>query len=170
MLCQNCGEKEANVHLTKIINDKKTELYLCEDCAEKTGQISLEGSESFSLQNLLAGMLKPEVSTSFGSTKTSIICEKCGLDYENFRENGLFGCAKCYDTFGEYLDPLVKRIHGSNKHNGKVPRRKGGDVKVKRKIKKLKIEMDEAVKKEKFEEAAELRDEIHELEDKLGGN
>ena len=169
MLCQNCGEKEATVHLTKIINNEKTELFLCEDCAEATGQISLEGSEPFSFQDLLAGILQPEVGTSFDTAKKVESCEKCGMNYKYFRENGLFGCAECYNTFGDSLDPLVKRLHGSNRHTGKVPQRKGGDLRLKREIKELKEKMNEAVEEENFERAAEIRDEIHELEDELGG-
>ena len=171
MLCQNCGEKEATVHLTKIINGEKNELFLCEECAEETGQISLQSSDPFSFQNLLAGILNPEVESSF-KTKTSsnISCENCGMTYKEFSQNGIFGCSECYETFGSRLDPLVKRIHGSNKHNGKVPKRKGGDLRIQRKIKKLRSEMDQAVNNEDFEKAADLRDKIHELEAELGGN
>ena len=167
MLCQNCGEKEATVHLTKIINGEKTELFLCEECAEKTGKISLPNSDPFSFQNLLAGILNPEIESSFTSTSETLTCDNCGLTYEEFSENGLFGCSDCYQTFGDRLDPLVKRIHGSKSHNGKVPRRRGGDLRIKREIEDLRKDMEEAVASENFERAAEIRDEIHELEEQL---
>ena len=37
MYCENCHERPANVHFTKIVNGKKMEMHLCEYCAQKTG-------------------------------------------------------------------------------------------------------------------------------------
>ena len=168
MLCQNCGEKEATIHLTKIINGEKTEVFLCEDCAEESGQISL-GSNPFSFQNLLADIINPSIDSSLANRKKDLVCEKCGMTYRQFSKKGLFGCSSCYDTFSERLDPLAQRIHGSSEHKGKVPQRRGGDLRIKREIDKLKTRMQEAVEKENFEKAAEIRDHIHELESDLGG-
>ena len=166
MLCQNCKENEATVHLTRVINGKKTELFLCENCAEEKGQLSFEG-EPFSFQNLLAGILNPEMSSSISHSDT-FECSGCGLTYKEFSETGLFGCSQCYQEFDTRLDPLVKRIHGSREHQGKIPRRKGGSLRIKNKIDKLRKEMEQVVAEENFERAAELRDQIHELEEKLG--
>ncbi|MFW6268982.1 MAG: UvrB/UvrC motif-containing protein [Bacillota bacterium] len=168
MLCQNCGEKEATVHLTKIINGEKTEVYLCEECAEEKGKLSFESDNPFSFQNLLAGILNPQIE-SFTHSTTKLTCDNCGLTYKEFSENGLFGCSECFEAFGDRLDPLVKRIHGSKNHKGKVPKRKGGKLRIKSEIQDLRKEMEKAVEKENFEKAADLRDEIHELEEKLGG-
>ncbi len=169
MLCQRCGEKEATVHLTKIVNGEKAELFLCEDCAEETGQLSFKTSEPFSFQDLLAGILNPELGSSFTKTKEELKCNNCGMSYKKFSQRGLFGCSKCYETFGNRLHPLVKRIHSSNEHHGKVPKRRGGDLRIQKEIEQLKREMQQAAKKENFEKAAELRDKIGELEEKLGG-
>jgi protein arginine kinase activator len=35
MICQSCNQREANVHITKIINGVKTEMHLCDECAKK---------------------------------------------------------------------------------------------------------------------------------------
>jgi protein arginine kinase activator len=91
------------------------------------------------------------------------------MSYKEFSQHGLFGCSECYEAFGSRLDPLVKRIHGSNEHNGKVPKRMGGDLRLQRNIKELRKQMEAAVDKENFEKAAELRDKIHDLETRLGG-
>ena len=37
MLCQNCGNNEANVRYTQIVNGVKKEMNLCSECAEKMG-------------------------------------------------------------------------------------------------------------------------------------
>lgn len=170
MLCQRCNEKEASVHLTKIVNGEKTELFLCKECAEETGQISFESSDSFSFQNLLAGILKPQLGeASLSQTGKDLVCENCGLSYSEFSQEGLMGCSRCYDIFGSRLDPLVKRIHGSTEHQGKVPQRRGGDLRIRKEIDDLKKEMQKAVDKEEFERAAEIRDQIKELKQELGG-
>jgi protein arginine kinase activator len=168
MLCQKCGEKEATIHLTKIINGEKNEVFICENCAEKTGQISL-GANPFSFQNLLSDILNPNIDSSFEQSKGDLVCENCGMTYRDFSKNGLFGCSVCYETFSNRLNPLAKRIHGSNEHNGKVPKRRGGYLRIKREINKLREKMQQSVDKENFEKAAELRDKIHDLETRLGG-
>lgn len=35
MLCQECRKRPATLHYTKIINGQKTELHLCQECAEE---------------------------------------------------------------------------------------------------------------------------------------
>ena len=39
MLCEKCGKNNANVHITRNINGKVTELHLCEECAKTSGQM-----------------------------------------------------------------------------------------------------------------------------------
>ena len=44
MLCERCGKHEANVHITKNINGKVTEMNLCSECANRSGEmISFDG-------------------------------------------------------------------------------------------------------------------------------
>ena len=38
MLCERCGKHEANVHITKNINGKVTEMNLCSECADRSGE------------------------------------------------------------------------------------------------------------------------------------
>ncbi len=38
MLCQECGEKQATLHFTKIVNGEKTEFHICESCAREKGE------------------------------------------------------------------------------------------------------------------------------------
>lgn len=168
MLCQRCGEKEATVHLKKIINNEKNEIYLCEECARETGHLDLK-NDPFSIQNLLADIFNPNVE-SVSSNRKKIKCDNCGMSYQQFTEEGLFGCSECYDQFSEQIDRLAKRIHGSDNHIGKVPKRRGNKLRTEKKINYLKKEMEKAIEKEDFEKAAELRDKIHELEDEVRGD
>jgi protein arginine kinase activator len=103
-----------------------------------------------------------------------IKCPSCGFTYQDFKKVGRFGCGECYEAFKKQLDPLLKRIHGSNRHVGKVPLTAGKAVKettVLQSIKELKAQLEKAVQSEEFETAAKLRDKIRELEgnNKAGG-
>ncbi len=166
MLCQKCSEKEANVHVTKIINGKKAELYLCEDCARQNEEISFE--TPFTINNFLTGILD---SINSSAIKVDYIkttsCSKCGMNYGKFKQLGRLGCSECYKIFDEKLMTLVRRIHGSDIHTGKVPKRAGNKIKLKREIMSLKNNLRKAIEEERFEVAAELRDEIKGLEQNL---
>ena len=45
MLCQKCNKNEANTYYSQIINGKKTEMYLCPQCAKEmsVGNFSFGG-------------------------------------------------------------------------------------------------------------------------------
>lgn len=168
MLCQKCGENEASVHLTRIINGKKEELHLCENCAKKSGDFSFPSDNNFSFQSLLSGILNNNLSTKNKSIyKDNLmkesICENCRLSYIDFSKNGLFGCSDCYEKFEDKLDPLFKRIHGSIRHTGKKPSRYNIKKDNEKEIYILKEQMENAVEEENFEKAAEIRDRIHEI-------
>ena len=42
------------------------------------------------------------------------------------------GCDQCYSVFGNYLEHLLRRIHGNTQHLGKIPNRAGADIKLKK--------------------------------------
>lgn len=162
MVCDVCGKNQATVHLTEIIDEQMSELHLCEECAR---QKSLHMEQQFGLADLLAGL------ADFGekATKTDEVklkCPECGLTYEGFKKSGRFGCGQCYSAFRQYLSSLLKKIHGSNRHFGKVPTKLGRPVKKKVDVEELKNELQRAIQQEEFEEAARIRDKIKELEKK----
>ncbi len=168
MLCDECKERPATVHVTQIINDQKSEVHLCEVCAKAKGHLGFAFKPSFSVQDLLAGLIQqfseePELPIDM-SFRVSDKCEVCGMTLEDFRRTGRLGCGRCYDEFREQLEPLLRRLHGSSKHIGKLPRRVGGIAHLKRLEGQLKKELQKAIASEKYEKAAELRDKIHQLE------
>lgn len=162
MLCDICGENEATVHLTEIIDDQMAELHLCEECAKKK---SLEMEQHFGLADLLAGLAGLGKQFEVGQL-TGVKCPNCGLTYEDFKKIGRLGCSECYNTFRDSLVPLLKRIHGSNQHLGRTPVRTSKVVKAKSELQELKVKLQKAIQMEEFEEAAKLRDKIRELEKK----
>lgn len=162
MLCSECGKNEAKVHVTHIINGKKTESHLCEECAKKN-QVLL--NSSFSMENLFSAMLNNAFNAA--TYLPSKGCSKCGMTYDEFRNTGKFGCSDCIDTFKQRLLPVVKNIQGYEAHTGKIPKRTGGSYKIKKDIEKLKFQLQQSIENEEYEQAARLRDKIREMENNI---
>ncbi|MGM0500491.1 MAG: UvrB/UvrC motif-containing protein [Bacillota bacterium] len=173
MICEGCGEREASVHLTRIINGEKTEMHLCEKCAQKSSKLNNDNNLSF--QSLLSGILNQNLinqnSPVFNDNQSqNLVCNNCGMSYQEFIQRGFFGCEDCYEAFKGELDQLFKRIHGNPQHTGKYPLSFRKKIKIESEINKLKEEMKLAVDKENFEKAAEIRDEIHAIEENMEEN
>ncbi|MCT4606258.1 MAG: UvrB/UvrC motif-containing protein [Marinisporobacter sp.] len=166
MLCEKCNKRPATVHLTKILNGQKMELHLCDECAKRNEQVSFD--TSFSINNFLTSILD---SIQDSPIKVDYVkatkCDHCGMTYGKFKQLGRLGCSKCYHAFEEKLNTLVKRIQGNESHIGKIPKKAGGSLRIKNDIKELKLKLNEAVKKEAYEEAVVFRDKIKELENHL---
>jgi protein arginine kinase activator len=157
------------LHFTKIVNGGKTEYHLCDICAREKGDVIPGTPNGFSIHNLLSGLMdfEPGIKSATGKTPPPLRCEDCGLTYIQFSKLGRFGCAKCYDHFRHKLEPMLKRIHGQTTHTGKVPKRSGGVMQIKREIERLKFQMHQAIEQEEFERAAQIRDQVRAIEQQL---
>ncbi len=168
MLCQECKKNPATVHMTKIVNNMKTQLHLCESCAGKREDFSWFAP--FSINDLLTSFLEPMKTTVTTESSPSIKCDRCGLDYREFKKTGRFGCENCYMVFKNEIHPIIKRIQGgASRHMGKRPvgqRNRLRTTSTNREIEELKRQLQGAINIEAFEEAAKLRDRIRELEKK----
>jgi len=163
MLCERCQERTATVHVTRIINGQKTELLLCQECARE-----IQPQFDFSITKFLAGLLDNDLNLELKAPPAVEHCQQCGLTYEQFHQTGRLGCPECYSYLAPRLDPLIRRIQGSNQHRGKVPRRAGGNLRVQREIERLRVQLQQLVQQEEFEKAAQVRDRIRNLEKRLG--
>ena len=177
MQCDICAKKKATVHLTEIVDEQMSEMHLCEECARNK---SAQMEQQFGLGDLLAGLsdvAKP--SAVKAEDKVALLCSACGLNYEDFRKFGRLGCGECYTSFKEHLAGLLRKIHGSNRHLGKVPVKEAQKPAVKSKegitalmvppaenLNDLKKQLSAAIAHEDFEKAAMLRDKIRTLEQK----
>lgn len=168
MFCQECHERPATLHFTKIVNGQKTEFHICEHCAKEKGEF-LPGSNTFSIHQLLSGLLygDPAISGTASpglSQQSVLVCPKCGMTYQQFAKIGRFGCSHCYEVFDSKRS-ILKRVHGGNtKHEGKIPKRIGSGLQEKRELENLKKSMQQYILSEEFEKAAETRDKIRLLE------
>ena len=176
MLCENCGKREANVRYSENINGVKKEMHLCEECSRKLGitdrmdfrMPSLDFSNFFG--SFLEDFSTPDFMPLLNEVK-QIKCESCGSTFEDIINTGRYGCANCYDVFEDRMDPILKKLQGANRHNGRLGKISDNNVKfekkeemaankVDNKLEKLQEELKQAIKEERYEDAAKIRDEI----------
>jgi protein arginine kinase activator len=178
-LCQACSQREAKIHLTELKNGKKTEMHLCEPCAqEKNMQVAFPSL----LSALVKGGETPSESESVPSN-----CPDCGLAYSDFKAKGRLGCPQCYDAFAPVLIPLLEKVHNASAHRGSRPAERpeppetvqepdpvgallaGVDPAIEPEpgdeAALLRQELADAIDGEDYERAAELRDRIRALGD-----
>lgn len=193
MLCEKCGKKSAVVRLTKIVNNKKSVMNLCADCAEDV-QSSVAPPILDGFGSLLSGLAGLDNlwsnSVSSQASKNIKTCPVCKSTIKTINQTGKLGCSECYVTFIDELRPLLRKIHGNAVHIGATPfvdgesadvlttdrieisrDRRAENVDVTKpaekelsETEKLREEMQAAIAEENFERAAELRDKIKALE------
>lgn len=174
MICQECNQRPATLHFTNFINGEKTEMHLCEKCAQEKGELFMLNSASgFSLSNFLGGLLNIDPAFQQPQKEAfhqqSILqCERCSMTFPQFIKAGRFGCSHCYETFNDQLNSVLRRLHGGNwSHSGKIPKRIGGNLHVRKNLETLKNQLQQLISHEEFEKAAEVRDQIRSLEKKI---
>ncbi|MBN1269562.1 MAG: UvrB/UvrC motif-containing protein [Kiritimatiellae bacterium] len=152
MLCEQCHERDATVHLTQVVDGAVKKLHLCEQCAKEAG-LDLHGPVS--ITDILLGM---GGETDAARPAADRSCAHCHLRRSDFKKLGRLGCAACYDAFADELAPLLKAMHRKETHVGKRPSdaatRGGGGAE----LAALQKALDAAIAAEQFEEAARLRD------------
>lgn len=164
MICNLCGVNESTIHLTEIVNDQMIEIHLCEACAQEKGT---EFKTHFNVNDLLAG-LTDTGKWSFESQEKPIAqCSNCGMTYEEFGKKGRLGCAQCYSSFERMLLPLIRRVQRSTTHIGKRPQKNAGSQPELGDLRLLQQRLRKCIQEEAFEEAADLRDKIRRIEEKI---
>jgi len=155
-LCEKCKKNQATFHLTAIEKNVKKEAHLCEGCAKQTG---IGYKFNFSIGNLLGSTLGKAAKGSKSK------CPNCGFTLADIQKQMRVGCGNDYELFKEELSKVLQQIHGASTHIGKVPG-PSIDPRVHKEVEmvRLKKDLDQVVKDEKYEEAARLRDRIRVLE------
>lgn len=164
MLCHDCKKRESQVHLTQILNNEKSSLSLCKECAAARGFHSPLENVPFPLAEILSGMATEMPATRKKEDRESVVCPKCGLSFDDFARQGRFGCGACYSAFRALLEPIMRKIHGASLHRGQTPTLAGTEGKndslpVKEE-ERLESELKKAIETEDFERAAEIRDKL----------
>jgi protein arginine kinase activator len=165
MKCQRC-EKPATFHITELTEPKAPqELHLCEDCAKLyLTQGAVPEPEMSSLAGALAKQLKVGQTAEELARLDQQACPVCGITFYEFRQAGRLGCPHDYVCFEQELEPLILNIHGKTRHSGKVPKRGSRTTDDQTELIRLRREMKEAVEREDYEQASQMRDQIRRIE------
>ncbi len=183
MKCDVC-EKEATVFLTQIINGQMTTVNLCEECSRVKGVTEETGF------GLAEAFLTP---VHRDDEQMEAVCNACGFTASQLKKIGRMGCPECYTAFREGLDGLLRNMHKGTRHVGKrpgkgavvapqlLPRQRAAAVVNEESaqapkpsdsssdVNKLRVDLDRAVKEERYEDAAKLKAEIERLLSKIPG-
>jgi protein arginine kinase activator len=178
MLCDNCGKNEVEVLIRQVIDEEVKTLNLCRSCAEEMGFISSiipSITISFSIGESAPRQKKIRKTQTRRREQPieSMRCPTCGSDFSSFRETGILGCPDCYESFRVPLGIYLHKTQGAESHwvasdafreigvADATDRRI--DAATERKetrgnIAKLTLELNEAISREDYERAAQLRD------------
>ncbi|HVM32559.1 MAG TPA: UvrB/UvrC motif-containing protein [bacterium] len=174
MLCQKCQQRPATVFFSQTVGNKTTQAHLCEPCARE--QMKAQGLGNPMALNPFAAMANffnqfmggadiQEAAPGRAPAPEPLgQCPHCGYQFSNFRQNGRLGCPRCYEAFAPLLEPLVAGLHGNARHADEAPSSAPPDARPTEA--ELREKMKAAIEKEKFEEAARLRDEIQRLQER----
>ncbi len=99
-------------------------------------------------------------------SSASPACTICGLSWSQFKQSGLMGCPHDYEQFQNKLLPLLKRAQeGATEHIGKVPaKRQTAEGERQSRTMRLRRDLKRAIDAENYEQAAQLRDILRQLE------
>ncbi len=161
MQCDVCGEKDASVFLTQIVEGKMQKVNLCESCSKAKG---VNDPTGFALADLLLGL---GAAQDIEKGATPAKCPVCGFTQADFKKTGRLGCSECYTTFADGLSGMLANMHKGTVHVGKAPGNRAQKRELIAKVKSLQTNLDQAVAHEQYEEAANLRDEIRRIETEI---
>lgn len=189
MLCDNCNENEATIHIQEVVKGKKKALHLCATCAsEKSPDAGLGSIGGFNISQLLY-----DISTNFGlpglseaisksddisdkpdikTLEKELTCPVCNWNSEKLRQTGRLGCSNCYKVFENILDKALPNMHRGKIHIGKTPSQGVGNAAPRRMQELLEFQkqLDLAIQSEEYEKAAEIRDQINEFKKELNSS
>lgn len=154
--CTECKRPIA-VWYTEIVNNNISQLSMCAECPVL--QRKLHGQTN----NQEVGIIQGE---------TSLACGECGTSLDALRVGNPLGCSNCYEVFDDIiltelssLDKIPQRVSNSKRtpvHIGRGP----GEIKeISPSLRLLALNeaLSETLKREDYEQAAWLRDQIKEL-------
>jgi protein arginine kinase activator len=155
--CQSCRSRPATWHLTDFVGGEAIQQHFCEECYKQRDDAL--PSETTAFASLIAAMV-PEL-----KEMALRQCPQCGLDYLEFRQTLRLGCPNDYEAFDQALERLLERIHGATRHTGKAARLAVAEQDVRARLRSLRKEQKEAIAREDYEQAAQLRDRIREIQE-----
>lgn len=146
MLCNNCGKREANVKYTETINGKTRKLNLCEECSKELGIDQIDFRMPFDFTGFFDDFMEefrmPElipIIGDFDETRIMPTRKIARRNAENIRNK---------EKIGKTIDEKINNRNAKKDNGEKTPK----EI--------LQEKLEKAIKEERYEDAAKIRDEI----------
>lgn len=174
--CTACQKAIATIVVMDLSEGSVTgSQHVCTECAEQLGVAPPKPPKlpSALLEDLLGGFhTQPDLTAHEGfkphqsETARTECCPGCGMAPADFRAKGRLGCPRCYAAFRADLMPLLQRIHESQTHTGRLPSTMSEAPAPidPQDLSDLRQKLEDAVRGERYEEAAGLRDQLRRAE------
>lgn len=161
--CSEC-KKPVSVHYTEISGESITQTCMCADCPE--------------LQKRLHGIPQWKSDGESLEGSAGLACGNCGTSLDAVRMGSDLGCCDCYEVFEDVImqellasKKIPPRLATNKKsvpiHIGRSPG-ETSEVNLSLRLLALNEALNETLKKEDYEQAAWLRDQIKALTDNKG--
>lgn len=161
--CSEC-KKEISVRYTEAEKGKISETSMCADCPN--------------LQKKLKGAALHQQETK--AAKAGLVCGDCGTSLEDLQVGHPLGCSHCYEVFSEGIlielasrSKIPLKINTGKKnqplHMGRTP---GESIEINPSLQLIALNeaLNEMLKKEEYEQAALIRDQINALSEEAERN
>lgn len=161
MQCEVCHLHDATRAVTRTVDGEPRELYVCDECArleasppapETPGAVP----DSHSVSDVLFSLGMPVPPSGKAA---DAVCPVCGLSRGDLRAHRRLGCPRCFDTFGTdvrtFLSSRVPAAPRSREDPDEAMRARDAA--------RIRGQLDDAVREERYEEAARLVARLHAL-------
>lgn len=158
MKCQICLKRQAVLHIQETVDGEKREIHICRKCADERKIFPEIVAPNFSLDAITGEKEKKKEKPPL--EKVSLLCPECGFDFSQVNSGAQMGCPKCYESFHEFLRPLLKSIHGETIHRGRRIGENRHEIRNRLRKETLSRKLERVLRDEDYETAAKIRDQI----------
>lgn len=167
--CSEC-QRPIQVVYTEVVGKQVTRVAMCQDCPVLRNR--LRGKEVESSKKVCEK-----------ESATGLCCGSCGTDLDSVRTGHPLGCAHCYEIFGDVLFKGLEVVQAEGEQEKTVSSKSGGsallhvgrapgemtEINPSVRLIALNEALNETLRKEDYEQAAWLRDQIKAIKEETDG-
>ena len=162
MLCQRCHKNLATVRYAEVIDGKVTDRHLCESCM---AQYQEGQGTGFALASTPSMSRRPAAHGTFREpVPEQRRCTTCGTMLTEVAEHQIAGCSQCYGQFHAEIEEILRDTQRAVVHRGKNPHVNDARARQRQELQAKRTLLRTMLRREKYEEAAQLRDDIQAME------
>ena len=153
MRCEVCHLHDATRAVTRTVDGEPRELYVCDECARLEASPPAPEApgapDSHSMTDVLFSLGMPVPPSGKAA---DAVCPVCGLSRGDLRASRRLGCPRCFETFGTD----VRTFLSAQVPAGPRSREDPDEAMRARDAERIRGQLDDAVREERYEDAAGL--------------